>query len=100
MLCSAKVAAFQLDLERMQRQHFEIQWLQQKIGDVARKEHQKLTKEMQKLGSQQLESLQTLVEWEAQRQRHKQHLVNAATGAEAPSITFRGGGGGNLCTSV
>ncbi|WIA40653.1 hypothetical protein OEZ86_013989 [Tetradesmus obliquus] len=87
MLCSAKVAAFQLELERMQRQHFEIQWLQQKIGDVARKEHQKLTKEMQKLGSQLLESLQTLVEWEAQRQRYKQHLVNAATATETAAAS-------------
>lgn len=42
-LCLAKVAAFQLDLERMQRMHFVMRWLQQKIGDVARKERQKLT---------------------------------------------------------
>jgi hypothetical protein len=79
-LCSAKVAAFQLDVERMQRLHFVVRWMQQQIGDVARKDHQKLTKELQRLGQLLTESLQTLIEWEAQRQRYKLLLPGDATG--------------------
>jgi hypothetical protein len=80
VLCTAKVAAFQLEVERMQRLHFTTKWMQQKIGDVARKEHQKLTRELQRLAGLLTQELQMLVAWEGQRQRYKQYLAVDATG--------------------
>lgn len=80
-LCCAKVAAFKLEVEQKQRLHFETRWAQQKIGDVSRKEHQKLTVELLKLAGLLTTALQALLAWEHQRQRYKQHLPGDAAGA-------------------
>jgi hypothetical protein len=75
------VAAFKLEVERKQRLHFETRWAQQKIGDVSRKEHQKLTRELRKLAGLLTTALQALLAWERQRQRYNQHVCDDAAGA-------------------
>ncbi|KAF6262414.1 hypothetical protein COO60DRAFT_1624964 [Scenedesmus sp. NREL 46B-D3] len=86
-LCCAKVAAFK-QVERKQRLHFGTRWAQRKIGDVSRREHQKLTREVLKLAGLLTTALQALLAWQRQRQPYKQHLCGDAAEQELRLVSF------------
>lgn len=77
-LCISKVAAWQQKVEGMMHEYAQAKWVQSRIGDTSRSEHQKLRKELLKLSKRMAEALETLVQWQQQQARYMQYLPVAA----------------------
>lgn len=80
LLCEHKVLVQQLAVEQLMRAYAYSKWLQARIGDTSRKEHQKIGRELLRLSGKITAEVKLLLEWQGQRQRYSPYLDLTASG--------------------